>query len=174
MQVLTPADIAQQSDYIVLQISQSDIKDCNTSEYVTLLHGDTGSLQSFEEAFQKYVLLISGYDDDDTRELYQIPEVVKFIKDLNSKLPFWLYFVNTSDKKFFSWMIACLCQAMSLDQDEETIYADFNADAYNDLIEYQFSNIVKLMSGLGMGETIQEKVLKELSTNLAALMVVEN
>jgi hypothetical protein len=64
------------------------------------------------------------------------------------KLPFWLYFVNTSDKKFFSWMIACLCQAMSLDQNDETIYADFNADVYNDLIEYQFSNIVKLMSGL--------------------------
>ena len=174
MQVLTPADIAQQSDYIVLQISQSDIKDCNTSEYVTLLHGATDSLQSFEEAFQKYVLLISGYDDDDTRELYQIPGVVKFIKDLNSKLPFWLYFVNTSDKKFFSWMIACLCRAMSLDQDEETIYADFNADVYNDLIEYQFSNIVKLISGLGMGEPIQEKVLKELSTNLTSLMVVEN
>ena len=50
----------------------------------------------------------------------------------------------------------------------------FDADAYNDLIEYQFSNIVKLMSGLGMGESIQEKVLKELSANLAALMVVEN
>ena len=141
---------------------------------MTLLHGATGSLQSFEEAFLKYVLLISGYDDDDTRELYQIPEVVKFIKDLNSKLPFWLYFVNATDKRFFSWMIACLCQAMILDQDEETIYADFNADAYNDLIEYQFSNIVKLISGLGMGEPIQEKVQKELSTNLASLMVVEN
>ena len=71
-------------------------------------------------------------------------------------------------------MIACLCQAMSLDQDDETIYTDFNADAYNDLIEYQFRNIVKLMSGLGMGESIQEKVLKELSVNLAALMVMEN
>ena len=140
---------------------------------MTLLHSATGSLQSFEVAFQKYVFLISGYDEDQ-RELYQIPEVVSFIKNLNSKLPFWLYFVNTSDKKFFSWMIACLCQAMSLDQDDETIYADFNADAYNDLIEYQFRNIVKLMSGLEMGESIQEKVLKELSTNLAALMVVEN
>ena len=71
-------------------------------------------------------------------------------------------------------MIACLCQAMSLDQDEETIYADFNADAYNDLIEYQFSNIVKLMSGLVIGESIQEKVLNGLSENLAALMVMEN
>ena len=68
----------------------------------------------------------------------------------------------------------CLCQAMSLDQDEETIYADFNADVYNDLIEYQFNNIVKLMSGLVMGDSVQEKVLKELSANLAALMVVEN
>jgi len=165
--------ISQQSDYTVLQISQEAIQNCDTSEYVTQLHGAIGSLQSFEAAFQRYVFLISGYDDD-PRELYQIPEVVSFIKDLNSKLPFWLYFVNTSDKRFFSWMIACLCQAMSLDQDDETIYADFNADAYNDLIEYQFSNIVKLMSGLGMGESIQEKVLKELSANLAALMVVEN
>ena len=173
MKVLIPPDISPQSDYIVLQISQEAIQNCDTSEYVTLQHGATVSLQSFEAAFQKYVLLISGYDEDQ-RELYQIPEVVSFIKDLNSKLPFWLYFINTSDKKFFSWMIACLCQAMSLDQDEETIYADFDADAYNDLVEYQFRNIVKLMTGLGMRESIQEKVLKELSANLAALMVVEN
>ena len=169
----SPPDISQQSDYIVLQISQEAIQNCDTSEYVTLLHGITDSLQSFEAAFQRYVFLISGYDNDQ-RELYQIPEVVWFKKDLNSKLPFWLYFINTSDKKFFSWMIACLCRAMSLDQDEETIYADFNADAYNELIETQFSNIVKLMSGLGMGESIQEKVLKALSTNLASLMIVEN
>ena len=62
---------------------------------------------------------------------------------------------------------------MRLDQDEETIYADFNADVYNDLIEYQFNKIVELMSGLGTGESIQEKVAKGLSTNLATLMVVE-
>ena len=171
--VSSPPDISQQSDYIVLQIPQEAIQNCDTSEYVTLLHGITDSLQSFEAAFQRYVFLISGYDNDQ-RELYQIPEVVWFKKDLNSKLPFWLYFINTSDKKFFSWMIACLCRAMSLDQDEETIYADFNADAYNELIETQFSNIVKLMSRLGMGESIQKKVIKELSANLASLMVVEN
>lgn len=171
--VSSSPNLGQQSDHIVLQISQEAIQNCDTSEYVALLHDTTGTVQSFESVFQKYVLLISGYDDD-PRELYQIPEVVSFIKDLTSKLPFWLYFINTADKRFFSWMIACLCQAMSLDQDDETIYADFNADAYNDLIETQFSNIVKLMSGLGMGESIQEKVLKELSANLASLMVVEN
>ena len=87
MQVLIPPDISQQSDHIVLQISQEVIQNCDTSEYVAMLHGATGTLQSFEVAFQKYVLLISGYDEDQ-RELYQIPEVVSFIKDLNSKLPF--------------------------------------------------------------------------------------
>ena len=120
MQVLIPPDISQQSDYTVLQISQETIQNCDTSEYVTLLHGAIGTIQSFEAAFQRYVLLVSGYDNDQ-RELYQIPEVVSFIKDLNSKLPFWLYFVNTSDKRFFSWIIACLCQAMSLDHDEESM-----------------------------------------------------
>ena len=63
---------------------------------------------------------------------------------------------------------------MRLDQDEETIYADFNADVYNDLIEYQFNKIVELISGLGTGESVKKKVLKKLSTNLAARMVVEN
>ena len=51
-----------------------------------------------------------------------------------------------------------ICQAMSLYQDEETIYSDFNADASNELIENQFSKIVKLMSRLGTVESIQEKV----------------
>ena len=77
MEVLIPPEIAQQSDYIVLQISQEAIQNCDTSEYVTLLHGATDSLQSFEAAFQRYVLLVSGYDNDQ-RELYQIPEVVSF------------------------------------------------------------------------------------------------
>ena len=63
---------------------------------------------------------------------------------------------------------------MSLDQDDEKIYADFNADAYNELIETQFNNFVKLMSRLGMGESIQKKVLKELPANSSSLMVVEN
>ena len=90
MQVLIPPDIAQQSDCIVLQISQRNIQNCDTSEYLTMLHGATDTIQSFEEAFQKYVFLVSGYDSD-PRELYQIPEVVRFKKDLNNKLPFQVW-----------------------------------------------------------------------------------
>ena len=35
----SPPDISQQSDYIVLQIPQEAIQNCDASEYVTLLHG---------------------------------------------------------------------------------------------------------------------------------------
>ena len=34
MEVLIPSEIAQQSDHIVLQISQEAIQNCDTSEYV--------------------------------------------------------------------------------------------------------------------------------------------
>ena len=60
-------------------------------------------------------------------------------------------------------MIDSICQAMSMYQFEGTIYADFNEDAFNVLIENQLSNIVKLMSRLGIGESIQEKVWLVLS-----------
>ena len=60
------------------------------------------------------------------------------------------------------------------DEIAERYHHLFRGKFENDLIEYQFSNTLKLMTGLGMGESIQEKVLKELSANLASLMVVEN
>ena len=63
--------------------------------------------------------------------------------------------------RFFQ--IDSICQAMSMYQLEGTIYADFNEDAFNVLIENQLSNIVKLMSRLGIGESIQEKVWLVLS-----------
>ena len=74
-----PQDISQQSDHIVLQISQENIQNCDTSEYVSLLHAITDNIQFFEGVFQRYEFLISGYDDD-PRDLYQIPEVVSFKK----------------------------------------------------------------------------------------------
>ena len=55
-------------------------------------------------------------------------------------------------------MIEFICQAMSLYQDEGTISSDFNADAYNELIENQFSKIVKLKSRLVTVESMLEKV----------------
>ena len=47
-------------------------------------------------------------------------------------------------------------------------------NTFSKIVWARISNIVKLKSGLGMRESIQQKVLKELSSNLAALMVMEN
>jgi len=45
-------------------------------------------------------------------------------------------------------------------------------DLFFKIIFQSHCNIVKLMSSLWISESIQEKVLKVLSTNLASLMVV--
>ena len=60
----SPVESREASDYTVWQIPKETIQNCDTSEYVTLLHGAIDSIQSFEGAFHKYVFLISGYDDD--------------------------------------------------------------------------------------------------------------
>jgi len=50
-------------------------------------------------------------------------------------------------QKKISWRIDSILYAMSLYQDEKTIYSDFNADAFNELTEKQFSNICKIIDG---------------------------
>ena len=77
--------ISQQSDYTVLQISQEAIQNCDTSEYVTLLHGATDSLQSFESAFQRYVFLITTF----TIFIFPIFLVLKRIGPYGHRYPFW-------------------------------------------------------------------------------------
>ena len=57
-------------------------------------------------------------------------------------------------------MIAFICQAMSLDQDDEKIYADFNADAYNELIETQFEQYCDIDVRIGVGGVNTEEGAK--------------
>ena len=121
-----------------------------------------------------------------------INQKVSFLNQHNSVQHFWNYKKANLNKPLIQvahqtgiepvtcWLTTSYCYLSQLlanyhyFRDVNTRLLLFNAEAFNDLIEYQFNNIVKLMSGLGMGESIQEKVLKELSANLASLMVVEN
>ena len=63
MQVLIPPDIAQQSDCIVLQISQRNIQNCDTSEYVTLLHGNTDKSSSNPDFGNHYLMMEKIFRD---------------------------------------------------------------------------------------------------------------
>jgi hypothetical protein len=52
-------------------------------------------------------LMIEGYDDD-PREIYAIPEVRAFYKQLWQRWPYWLYFCNLDTENLMMMVMCCL------------------------------------------------------------------
>lgn len=52
-------------------------------------------------------LMIEGYDDD-PREIYAIPEVRAFYKQLWQRWPYWLYFCNLDSENLIMMVMCCL------------------------------------------------------------------
>ena len=52
-------------------------------------------------------LIVDGYDDD-TREIYAIPEVRRFYQQLWERWPYWLYFCNLDTENLMMMVMCCL------------------------------------------------------------------
>src|SRR4030095_4411771 len=53
-----------------------------------------------------------GYDND-SRELYEIPEVRRYLATLDSKFSYWFYFLSTSNETL-KMIALCLCRTRKI------------------------------------------------------------
>ncbi|MGD2351968.1 hypothetical protein ACP8H2_09475 [Bacillus subtilis] len=60
---------------------------------------------------QSVVIMCDGYNDIPD-ELYQIPEVSKFVKKMFRRFPHILYYINNDTDSYF-WMLACLADEVT-------------------------------------------------------------
>jgi hypothetical protein len=80
-------------DYLQIIISKEEIENNDLSQTLKQLNyliKDKGTLERFH---QRLDIGVSGYDND-KRELFEVPEVRKYLQDLDSKFPYWFYFLN--------------------------------------------------------------------------------
>jgi len=84
-------------DYLNLAIAREDIENNNIGKYLEMLDPLYPNIPLANKFCEKVSLFIEGYDYDH-RELWEIPEVRRFIKSLNAKFHYWFYFLdkNTS------------------------------------------------------------------------------
>lgn len=75
----------------------------------TLLY-DADTVRMFQG---KASIAFHGYDND-SRELYQIPEVRQYLAELDSKFPYWFYFLST-DHDMLKMIAFCLCRTRKID-----------------------------------------------------------
>lgn len=88
-----PKSMKTPIDMICVVVSRDEIMRQDTAPALSTLKKLLASPEVARTYKERVDLAIDGYNDD-VRELDEIPEVRQFIQSLDSKFPFWLFFLS--------------------------------------------------------------------------------
>lgn len=84
------------SDHITVVISRKEVEDEDIEPALGTLRRFLHSPKIVAEYFERLDIVFHGYDQD-SRELFEIPEVRNYVYKLDNKFPFWLFFLSKYD-----------------------------------------------------------------------------
>lgn len=92
-------------DCFTITISKKEVLDNDLFKPLQILE-QLASNMAFLQYFRERVdIAFDGYNDT-TQELWEIPEIRKFVSDLDSQFPYWLYFLSKKRSGLFA-IIKC-------------------------------------------------------------------
>ena len=96
------------SDLILYQFSRDRVEAGDAKDFLSRF-GDSSlpTGKKLEAMMNSVALMIDGYNHD-PREIYAIPEVRAFYKQLWEVWPYWLYFCNLDTENLMMMVMCCL------------------------------------------------------------------
>jgi hypothetical protein len=97
---------------IYLVFSRDQIESDDISEPLQALRQLAGNPEKAVAASGRISIVIDGYDAD-PRELFEIPEVRRYIKALDEMWPYWFFFLSQADDSI-KVVESCLCDSIEV------------------------------------------------------------
>ncbi|MGP0104071.1 chlororespiratory reduction 6 domain-containing protein [Rhodoblastus sp.] len=82
-----------QFDPLVILITRDEVERGDIDAAISVFKDCLSSVEKIRARFEQLDIVFHGYDDD-RREIFEIPEVRKYVGRLDEKFPFWLFFMN--------------------------------------------------------------------------------
>ena len=139
-------------DYVGVVVSRQEAESLDIAPALKVLESllyDAETVRMFQGQAS---ISFHGYDTD-PRELYQIPEVRQYLALLDTRFPYWFYFLST-DGDALKMIAFCLCRTRKIDA----------GMAYPDPSDMQvfvlrhFDAINRLFDKFGLDESINEEI----------------
>lgn len=106
--------------------------------------------------------MVLGYDKD-SRELWEIPEVVAYFEMLTPAIKHWLFFLRTDPPAHGMQLLACcLCGASRRGSvtPNKKVQVKFNDQKLRNFIEWQFAWLNEMTERLGMTVKENERICR--------------
>ncbi|WIM05890.1 MAG: hypothetical protein OHM77_00950 [Candidatus Nitricoxidivorans perseverans] len=155
------------SDPVFFVISRQQVEALDLDESLDFLHSLVPTAHPDHAWVYKgrLSLVISGYDTD-PRELFEIPEVCRFLRALDEQWPFWLFFFNQVDD---SIKLIALCLASSIEVVPGAAHID--PDGLRRFLERAFTAVNYLFESYGFPESENEALSTEVSRLFANSLI---
>lgn len=99
-------------DPIIFMIAKQSIMECDISFALAKLHDISGDPKKGASYCGRIVLVIDGFDTD-PRELFEIPEVRRYVKSLDELWPYWYFFLSQASESI-QMVESCLVETIEV------------------------------------------------------------
>jgi len=132
----------KKSGLVMLNVSKEEVMKLDTSGFKTLLDRLTINDEMIAKSEGKLSFLIDGYNDD-TREIYEIPEIRNWIRKVFHEFKYWGYFLNMSEDianlAGLRLLVACLIDVKIVGENQDNTVKH---------VQYDIEQAIELMVNL--------------------------
>jgi hypothetical protein len=132
---------AQPENAGVIVVSRSTVEALQPAATLATLRTWVETARNAGDVCRSIQLRFSGYDTD-TREIWEIPEVRRFVHSLDQGFPFWFYLADLRSD-FLKVLAFCLCRvsttrpgATAINQTDFAAFLERHFGAMNQLLEH--------------------------------------
>ena len=143
-------------DFVEVLVSQQEVETIDITPALktlqTLLY-DAETVMAFRG---KAMIEFDGYSND-SRELYEIPKVRQYLAELDSKFPYWFYFLSTRFD-MLKMIAFCLCRARRI----KTGMAHPDPDDFGEFLASHFDALNRLVDNFHLDEAINKEISRSI------------
>lgn len=155
------------SDIILLNVSQKEVLNMDTSGFTTLLKKLTINDEMIEKSESKLSFFIDGYNQD-TREIYEILEVRNWMEKVFEDFKYWGYFLNMS-KDFLKLtgirlltLCLCDCKIIGKNEDNSSKFVEYDIAQSLRIMEKTFNWLNEFTDAHNIPEEVNRRKSKEI------------
>ncbi len=145
-------------DEILYAISRDDVENTNLNDTLNFLSHIVSCREAVLSYASKIEFSIGGYEQD-SRELFQIPEVLHFLKIVDEEFPYWLAFQSDKGK----WLKALLFVLCYEANGCKSTRVELNKEGIIRVSQRWFNGLNELCHKFLLGETFNRRASEKLS-----------
>lgn len=152
----------ENTDFCCLAILKKDIEVLNLEPILSIIRRYSSNTKNLSESANSLAIFFPEYSEDE-REIFQIPEIMKYLKySIDCGIP-WFYFISLYDRAFgLNFLIESYCPSYLVKIIGNNYLMSYDSKELEYFMFKSFDNLNKFIEEHNLNEHINEDITKKL------------